>query len=139
MPSNRKGYRQKYHQEHKEKENAYSRSYYQEHKEKWGIYPRAGASEEFLGIKGEVLTYYGNGELACLQCSFSDVRALSIDHIDNDGSEDKKKHGKNGGNYFYLWLKRHGYPEGYQTLCMNCQFIKEIGRRKNKSLVEERV
>jgi len=28
------------------------------------------------------------------------------------------------GSRFYYWLRRQGYPEGYQTLCMNCQWIK---------------
>ena len=71
-------------------------------------------------LKEEVLTYYGGGKLACVRCGFEDVRALTIDHINNDGSGKRKRI----GYHFYHWLKAEGYPEGYQTLCMNCQFIK---------------
>ena len=29
-----------------------------------------------------------------------------------------------GGYRFYLWLKKHNFPEGFQALCLNCQFCK---------------
>lgn len=76
-------------------------------------------------VKGEVLTHYGNGKLACVRCGFLDIRALSIDHIDGGGSEHTKRIKKVGFN-FYRYLQKHSYPTGYQTLCMNCQWIKRI-------------
>ncbi len=69
--------------------------------------------------KVEVLTHYGKGKLACVKCGFDDIRALSIDHINKD--EGKRIRTSCG---FYRWLEKNNYPEGYQTLCMNCQFIK---------------
>jgi len=74
--------------------------------------------------KIEVLTYYGNNKLACVRCGFSDERALSIDHINDNGAQHRRKIAISGDS-FYRWLKRKGFPEGYQTLCMNCQFIKK--------------
>ena len=71
-------------------------------------------------LKTEVLTHYGGGKLACVRCGFLDIRALSLDHIHGGG---RKERG-NSSQSFYNRLKREGYPEGYQTLCMNCQFIK---------------
>ena len=79
-------------------------------------------------LKERVLTHYGWGKLACVRCNFSDVRALSIDHI-NGGGHRHMKTLKSGGKNFYRWLEQHELPEGYQTLCMNCQFIK---REENK-------
>lgn len=79
-------------------------------------------------IKAEVLTHYGGGTLACVRCGFSDIRALSIDHISGNGTEEKKRLGR-AGTEFYRWLRQNLYPKGYQTLCMNCQFIK---REENK-------
>ena len=70
--------------------------------------------------KIRVLTHYGGGKLACVQCGFSDIRALSIDHIDNSGAQHRKTYGRN----LYWWLEKNNYPDGFQTLCMNCQFIK---------------
>jgi hypothetical protein len=64
----------------------------------------------------------------CVRCPFSDIRALSIDHIEGGGNKHRKSIGANqgqGGTVFYSWLKEHGYPDGYQTLCMNCQYIKK--------------
>jgi hypothetical protein len=75
-------------------------------------------------IKIEVLTHYGKGRLACMNCGFSDVRALSLDHIYNNGAEERGKLGKQGTGFYY-WLKKRGYPNGYQTLCMNCQWLKK--------------
>jgi len=71
-------------------------------------------------LKTEVLTHYGGGKLACVKCGFLDFRALSLDHIHGGGREERG----NSSQGFFLRLKREGYPEGYQTLCMNCQFIK---------------
>ena len=73
--------------------------------------------------KEDVLTHYGNGVLACVRCGFTDIRALTIDHIHNDGYEHRKTIGLSGRGFYY-WLKRENFPDGFQTLCMNCQFIK---------------
>ena len=75
-------------------------------------------------LKLEVITHYGNGKCACINCGFTDVRALSIDHINGNGVQHRKALGIRGGRQFYVWLKKNGFPEGYQTLCMNCQYIK---------------
>ena len=53
---------------------------------------------------------------------------LSLDHIYNDGSADRKN--KPTGDNFYRFLEKEKYPEGFQTLCMNHQYKKEILRRK---------
>ena len=74
-------------------------------------------------VKEEVLTHYGNGKCACVKCDFADIRALSIDHI-NGGGVSHRRNIKCGGSSLYIWLRKNKYPEGYQTLCMNCQFIK---------------
>lgn len=74
-------------------------------------------------LKREVLTHYGNGKLACVHCGFDDIRALTVDHIDGGGSKHKCTLGR-WGTSFLRWLRMEGFPLGYQTLCMNCQFIK---------------
>lgn len=73
-------------------------------------------------VKCTVLTHYGKGVCACVRCGFSDIRALSIDHI--DGVNSKTPRSSKSGVTFYRRLRREGFPEGLQTLCMNCQFIK---------------
>lgn len=73
-------------------------------------------------LKREVLTYYGNDKCTCVRCGMDDIRCLSIDHINSGGAREREKVGS--GSRMYAWLKKMNYPEGYQTLCLNCQFIK---------------
>lgn len=64
-------------------------------------------------------------ELKCNKCGINDMRVLSIDHINGDGWKDRQKGSRRGSGWnFCRWLIKNGYPEGYQVLCMNCQFIK---------------
>ncbi len=77
-------------------------------------------------IKFEVLGHYSNSKAPiCVRCGFDDIRALSLDHINDDGYLHRRKH-KSAGWKLYRWLKLHGYPGGFQTLCMNCQWIKRL-------------
>ncbi|MAF43076.1 MAG: hypothetical protein CMI54_02750 [Parcubacteria group bacterium] len=81
--------------------------------------------------KRRVLTHYGKGKLACVGCGFDDIRALSIDHIDGGGNQDRKRKAKGGAN-FYCWLSKKKYPKGYQTLCMNCQWVKRFENKEHQ-------
>ena len=81
--------------------------------------------------KIETLTHYGNGNLACVRCGFSDIRALSLDHINGRSPADNWRNKARSGYALYRRLRSRGYPAGYQTLCMNCQWIK---REENHEL-----
>jgi len=83
-------------------------------------------------LKVEVLTHYGNGKLACVKCGFSNLRALSIDHIDGAGGNHKRGKKKLTGLGLYTWLRLNNYPEGFQTLCMNCQYIKRVENNETR-------
>ena len=90
-----------------------------------------------IDIKKEVLTHYGNNKLACITCGESRLACLSIDHIDGNGCHHRKEWNRYGYR-FYIRLKRDGFPAGYQTLCMNCQFIKaSLDRAKAKEMPDE--
>lgn len=71
--------------------------------------------------KRECLNQYG---ASCICCGEEILDFLSLDHINDDGSADKR------GYPFYVLLKKLGYPrkDELQTLCMNCQ----LGKRINK-------
>jgi len=71
-------------------------------------------------LKIEILSHYANGIPKCNICKETDLRCLSIDHINGNGA----KHRKENKNYSYSWLKKNNYPKEFQVLCMNCQFIK---------------
>ncbi len=73
-------------------------------------------------IKKAIISHYSKGKQSCSKCGFADIRALTIDHIEGKGGVHRRQ--INTGN-FYRWLIRNNLPNGYQILCMNCQFIKK--------------
>jgi hypothetical protein len=77
-------------------------------------------------LKQQVLDRYGN---TCKFCGYEDIRALQIDHINNNGAEERKAPGGQNvsGWRFYHHLVSIGLPDGYQTLCANCNMIKQLG------------
>ena len=84
-------------------------------------------------LRYEIFTHYSGEQPKCAKCGFSDMRALCLDHIKNDGAQHRKSLVKNshrGGNAVavYLDVKKRGFPEGYQILCHNCNRIKEVER-----------
>lgn len=85
------------------------------------------ALEYRIKLKIQTLSYYGpKGTLQCCWpgCQITDPDMLSLDHINNNGSEERKIY--NSGVTFYGRLRKMGYPQGYQTLCHNHQWKKQI-------------
>lgn len=72
-------------------------------------------------IKRTVLTHYG---LSCVCCGEQETRFLTIDHKEGDGAEHRRVSKCGSGTTFYAWLIRNKFPEGYQTLCLNCNLAK---------------
>jgi hypothetical protein len=73
--------------------------------------------------KKKVLDHYGN---QCSICSEGRVERLTIDHINNDGVEQRKKLKCGTGAMMYRWLINKNYPDdlGLQVLCYNCNCSK---------------
>lgn len=82
--------------------------------------------------KAKVFDHYGR---ACSRCGFDDMRALTIDHVDQGGFDHKRSNGKRfKGAHLYRWLVWNGFPMGFRTLCCNCQsivFAEHEGRNEN--------
>lgn len=139
-----KEYAKKWHQEHKqhvlEKQKEWEkthpencrrahRKYYEAHKKEI-IEKSTKRNQSERGIayrlqyamknKIDVLTHYGNGKAKCMLCGHDRLTSLSIDHINGGGCRHRRELGP--GNTFYRWLIKNGYPEGFRTLCLNCQF-----------------
>jgi hypothetical protein len=75
-------------------------------------------------LKALVLGKYGGAVCAC--CGETGMTFLTLDHVNNNGSSHRKRIG-GGGALLYGWLRKKGYPPGYQVLCYNCN----IGKYKN--------
>lgn len=80
-------------------------------------------------LRQDVLAAYGGPRCAC--CGESEPLFLSIDHVDNDGAEMRRSgvHSR-GGTQFYQWLRKSGFPTGFQVLCMNCN----LGKHRNQGV-----
>jgi len=66
----------------------------------------------------EVIEHYGG---KCVCCGEEHIEFLCIDHVKGGGTQERRDNNKRG-SAFYLYLRRHGYPEGYRLLCQNCNF-----------------
>lgn len=73
-------------------------------------------------LRQEVFENYGN---SCECCGEDNICFLTIDHINDDGAEDRRRVASLKTT-FYTDLKRRGFPkDGLRVLCMNCNW----GRR----------
>lgn len=79
-------------------------------------------------LRDETFAAYGGKICAC--CGETEDSFLTLDHKNNDGAEDRRRLADTyrgaGGWIMYFDLRKRGYPEGYQVLCMNCNW----GRRR---------
>lgn len=127
-----KEYHKEYRERNIEKRRVWNREWIQRNRERYN----AMKYEYRDRVKHEVIAHYSNGTSKCGTCGFADIRALCIDHINDDGAAHRKQLGISGrsssGGNSYEVLKREGYPSGLQVLCANCNLIKEIDR-KNKN------
>lgn len=70
----------------------------------------------------KVLEHYGKN---CACCSENNIEFLTIDHINGGGNQHRKEiiergEARCGGSGFYNWLIKNNFPEGFRTLCQNC-------------------
>lgn len=86
---------------------------------------RVRGREYWRQLRHEAILAYGGHVCAC--CGESETKFLTLDHVENNGSEHRKAIGKAGrGAGIFRWLKEHGYPPGFQVLCMNCNHGKAL-------------
>lgn len=80
--------------------------------------------------------HYGGVRCAC--CGETNPGFLTMDHIAEDGAVHRKKifaHTKDGRGRIYNWLKKNGYPIGFQVLCFNCN----CGRAYNGGICPHKI
>ncbi|BBC35293.1 hypothetical protein SGFS_065870 [Streptomyces graminofaciens] len=74
-------------------------------------------------VRLAALQAYGGEAPACVCCGEAMFQFLALDHINGGGHAQRKE---TGGGGFYNWLRRHSYPAGFQVLCHNCNFGRQI-------------
>lgn len=73
----------------------------------------------YAAARDLVLGHYGR---ACACCGATSD--LSIDHVEPCLEGRKRRSARE----FYRWLVVHGFPPGFQTLCMPCNRSKRTGK-----------
>jgi hypothetical protein len=75
-------------------------------------------------LKLEVLTHYAGGKTpSCECCGEDNLMLLTLDHTKNDGAAHRRQV---GSSYVYPWVKQHGFPDGFQVLCIGCNHGKQL-------------
>ena len=132
-----------YNKEHRKERNAYNKEYMQglslEKKREYARKHKEQRRNILNEHKIEVFNHYGG--LFCACCGESHIEFLTLDHINGGGNEHRKTI---GGKSIYEWCRQNNFPEGFQVLCMNCNFSKRFNkicphekeRRENGNLQE---
>ena len=115
---------EKYRKKHREQIKNYMKKWRSLNKIKKNKYSK----EERYRTKIKVFTHYSGNPPKCLLCGFNDIRSLVLDHVNNNGAEDRKKF--KTPDCLLRYIKRSNYPKEFQILCANCNMIKEYIRRQ---------
>jgi hypothetical protein len=75
-------------------------------------------------LKKETIAAYGG---KCAMCNNENIESLELDHINGGGNKQRDLvfhygHQSPGGNRFYAWLRKNGFPKTYDLhiLCREC-------------------
>jgi hypothetical protein len=129
-----------------EAKKAYRRQYYKDHKEqcnanftKW----RKGKGKKSFAasvakcqrkkrdrLKKEIFEHYGGTPPKCACCGETIPEFLTIDHVNNDGSNHRRevfgRKTRGDSLKFYMWIVNNNFPDTLQILCMNCNWGKRL-------------
>lgn len=114
-----------------EKYRAYQREYRNKNIEKLKIYEQNWRDNNREKIHKSQKEYSSRIRIAafevygkkCVCCGESDIRFLTLDHINGGGTQHRLRIKQAN---ICKWLKANNYPDGFQTLCYNCNCAKGI-------------
>jgi hypothetical protein len=83
---------------------------------------REASIERLRAARRAALMHYSGGDVRCKCCGECTEGFLALDHIGGAGPRHPAR--RTGGNSFYAWLLKQGFPPGLQVLCHNCNCAK---------------
>lgn len=86
----------------------------------------SSASRQHAELKRIIFEHYGG---RCVCCGELEPMFLSVDHINNDGAEDRRKDNTGGSNFYrriVKGIKSGNAPTDLQLLCRNCNWGKHV-------------
>jgi hypothetical protein len=124
----------RYRQRHPERVREGEQRYRERNRERLRVENRERERERRERARLAVIAALGG---VCCDCGFSDVRALEVDHVNDDGTLDRARFASGTGINIVLYLQQvvsEARSGRYQLLCRNCNWIKEIERRRRERL-----
>lgn len=108
----------------REKKLAYDRAFYKKWyatgKRKNIELNKQQAKERKFKQKIKILTAYSNGKIKCSCCGETEIKFLTLDHLNGNGSEHRAKFGGSSGVYVHLIKNNFPDKQHYRVLCFNC-------------------
>lgn len=79
------------------------------HEEKWKLF-------------NQILDHYGH-KCNCPKCLETNMKLLTVDHINNDGAKHRRDLGKGNKTInLYRYIIENNFPSEFQILCHNCNW-----------------
>ena len=104
-----------------EKGIAYRRAKYKRNYARSPALQKAKSRASYVRRWAEILAIYGQ---LCVCCGETESCFLTVDHVLNNGAQDRRERG--GNTVLRTWLARNPKSPDYQILCWNCQWGKRI-------------
>jgi len=117
-------------QEYRKRHAEYAREWRKKNRDKF----KDTQKRAYNKMRLDVLTHYSGGKVPfCKCCGETEVLFLHIDHTDGNGAAQRRQLQKElgyypAGNNLPYWLKKNGYPAGFQVLCANCNLAKRVDK-----------
>lgn len=92
----------------------------------WVKANRGRVNANYRALRVEALRQYSSTpEPSCVCCGEHTLQFLTFEHINGGGSRHRRE---TGGGGFISWLRKNGYPPGFEVLCMNCNHGRNINQ-----------
>lgn len=78
--------------------------------------------DRYQKLRKIVLQHYGGDPPKCADCGCNIYEVLELDHINNDGAQERKR--MRNSSHLYQEIIKKDYPSIYQVLCKNCNWLK---------------
>jgi hypothetical protein len=128
-PDRVKESKKRYNEANTEKVRMIKRRYEAENRDKVLESHRESNKRSLDKLRCETFAAYGGPKCAC--CGEDNPKFLTMDHVNNDGAKHRRETPDiSGGLGLHRWLRRNGYPPGFQVLCYNCN----LGKSRNKGV-----
>lgn len=126
----------KYQQKNIERRRIWNRDWIRNNRERYNF----SKAKYRLKLKIEVMRLYAD-PVRCVQCGFSKIDGLVLDHIHNNGAAHRKEariSARNnvvmGGTRIYEHIRKNGKIDGLQVLCANCNTIKQLRHWRRQAI-----